>query len=77
VTRGYTTQMDGLGIAVLNPSQLTGDPNEDSVVFRLACGEVSVLLTGDATSNSEASMLAAGSYGRSISHREPSTASIR
>ena len=61
VTRGYTTQMDGLGIAVLNPtSQLTGDPNEDSVVFRLTCGEVSVLLTGDATSNSEASMLAAG-----------------
>jgi len=60
-TRGYTTQMDELGIAVLNPtSQLTGDSNEDSVVFRLTCGEVSVLLTGDATSNSEASMLAAG-----------------
>jgi beta-lactamase superfamily II metal-dependent hydrolase len=60
VTRGYSTQIDGLDIAVLNPSQLTGDPNEDSVVFRLACGEVSVLLTGDATSDSEASMLAAG-----------------
>jgi competence protein ComEC len=61
VTRGYTSQMDGLGIAVLNPTaQLTGDPNEDSVVFRLTCGEVSVLLTGDATSDSEASMLAAG-----------------
>jgi competence protein ComEC len=60
VTRGYTTQMDGLGIAVLNPtSQRTGDPNQDSVVFRLTCGEVSVLLTGDATSDSEASMLAA------------------
>jgi beta-lactamase superfamily II metal-dependent hydrolase len=60
-TRGYTTQMNGLGIAVLNPtSQLTGDPNEDSVVFRLTCGKVSVLLTGDATSDSEASMLAAG-----------------
>jgi len=60
-TRGYTTQMDGLGIAVLNPtSQLTGDPNEDSVVFRLTCGEVSVMLVGDATSDSEASMLAAG-----------------
>jgi competence protein ComEC len=61
VTRGYTTQMDGLGLAVLDPtSQRTGDPNEDSVVFRLTCGEVSVLLTGDATSDSEASMLAAG-----------------
>jgi competence protein ComEC len=60
-TRGYTTQMDGLSIDVLNPtSQRTGDSNEDSVVFRLVCGEVSVLLTGDATSDSEASMLAAG-----------------
>ena len=60
-TRGYTTQMDGLSVAVLNPTpQRTGDSNEDSVVFRLTCGEVSVLLTGDATSDSEASMLAAG-----------------
>jgi competence protein ComEC len=60
-TRGYTTQMDGLSVDVLNPtSQRTGDSNEDSVVFRLVCGEVSVLLTGDATSDSEASMLAAG-----------------
>jgi competence protein ComEC len=60
-TRGYFTQMDGLSIDVLNPtSQRTGDSNEDSVVFRLVCGEVSVLLTGDATSDSEASMLAAG-----------------
>jgi len=60
VTRGYTTQMDGLGLAVLNPtSQRTGDLNEDSVVFRLMCGEVSVLLAGDATSDSEGSMLAA------------------
>jgi competence protein ComEC len=59
-TRGYTIQMDGLSIAVLNPtSELTGDPNEDSVVFRLTCGQVSVLLAGDATSDSEASMLAA------------------
>jgi competence protein ComEC len=61
VTRGYTTQMDGLGLAVLDPtSQRTGDPNEDSVVFRLTCGQVSVLLVGDATNDSEASMLAAG-----------------
>ena len=61
VTRSYTTQMNGLDIVVLNPmSELTGDPNEDSVVFRLTCGGVSVLLTGDATSDSEASMLAAG-----------------
>jgi len=53
--------MDGLSITVLNPTpQRTGESNEDSVVFRLTCGEVSVLLTGDATSDSEASMLADG-----------------
>ena len=61
VERGYTTQMDGLGIAVLNPTaQHTGDLNEDSVVFRLTCGEVSVLFTGDATDDTESSMLASG-----------------
>jgi len=58
--RGYTAGMNGMEIAILHPTEaLTGDPNEDSVAFRLACGEVSVLLTGDATSDSEASMLAA------------------
>jgi beta-lactamase superfamily II metal-dependent hydrolase len=61
VARGDTAQMNELHIAVLNPaSELTGDLNEDSVVFRLTCAQVSVLLTGDATDNSEASMLAAG-----------------
>ena len=42
------------------PDDLTGDLNEDSVVIKVTCGEMSVLLTGDATSDSEASMLAAG-----------------
>jgi beta-lactamase superfamily II metal-dependent hydrolase len=61
VERSYTAQIEGLGLAVLNPtSELTGDPNEDSVVFRLMCGGVSVLLMGDATNDSEASILAAG-----------------
>jgi competence protein ComEC len=61
VERGYTAQMEELGLAVFNPTfELTGDPNEDSVVFRLTCGGVSVLLLGDATSDSEASMLTAG-----------------
>ena len=59
VTGGYTAQMDGLDIAVLHPAaQLTGDANEDSLVLRLTCGTVDILLTGDATSDSEASMLA-------------------
>jgi len=37
VERGYTTQMEGMGLAVLNPpSQLTGEPNEDSVALSAA-----------------------------------------
>jgi competence protein ComEC len=88
VERGYTMQMNGLDLAVLNPtSELTGDPNQDSVVFRLTCGGVSVLLTGDATSDSEASMLAAtlaldsdvlkvGHHGSSTSTSAPFLAAV-
>jgi len=58
VTRGHLTEFDGLDIAVLHPPSLTGDTNEDSLVLRLTCGTVDILLTGDATADSEASMLA-------------------
>jgi len=61
VSRGYSTQMNGLEIDVLHPtSPLSGDLNEDSVVLQVSCGEVAILLTGDATTDSEASMQAAG-----------------
>ena len=60
VTRGYTAEFDGLNISVFHPPALTGDTNEDSLVLRLTCGMVDILLVGDATTDSEASMLAAG-----------------
>jgi len=53
-----SAQMGGLDILVLHPPyDLTGDLNEDSVVTKVTCGTVDVLLTGDATSDSEASMI--------------------
>ena len=61
VTRTYSAQMGGLDIDVLHPATpLSGDLNEDSVVLQVGCGEVDLLLTGDATADSEASMHAAG-----------------
>jgi competence protein ComEC len=61
VARGYSAQMGGLDIDVLHPAtQLSGDLNEDSIVLHVSCGEVDVLLTGDATTDSEASMQRAG-----------------
>jgi len=59
IRRGYSTQYGGVTLTVLHPAEpLTGDTNGDSVVLRLSCGSVDVLLTGDATEDSEASMLA-------------------
>ena len=58
VARWDSATMDGIDILVLHPTNdLTGDLNEDSVVVKVTCGTVDVLLTGDATSDSEASMI--------------------
>jgi beta-lactamase superfamily II metal-dependent hydrolase len=45
---------------VLNPLVISGDRNDDSLVLRLTCENVTVLLMGDATTASEESMLAEG-----------------
>jgi beta-lactamase superfamily II metal-dependent hydrolase len=59
IRRGYSTQVAGVTLTALHPTDpLTGDSNGDSIVLRLSCGSVDVLLTGDANSDSEASMLA-------------------
>jgi competence protein ComEC len=59
IRRGYSAQFDGVTLTVLHPPDpLTRDTNTDSIVLRLSCGSVAVLLTGDATAASEASMLA-------------------
>ena len=61
VTQGYSAQMGTLDIDVLHPAtSLSEDLNENSVVLQVACGEVDLLLTGDATTDSEADMQAAG-----------------
>ena len=60
VIRGYSAQLGGLEIDVLHPPlPLTGDENEDSVVLHASCGQLDLLLTGDATTDSESSMIAA------------------
>ena len=50
IRRGYSTQFGGVTLTALDPvDPLTGDANGDSIVLRLSCGSVDVLLTGDAT----------------------------
>jgi len=51
--------LGGLSLAVLHPGPLSGDRNEDSVIIRLTCGSVDVLLMGDSTTASEAAILGA------------------
>jgi len=59
IRRGYSTEFGGVTLTALDPTDpLTGDANGDSIVLRLSCGSVDVLLTGDANADSEASMLA-------------------
>jgi beta-lactamase superfamily II metal-dependent hydrolase len=59
IRRGYSTEFGGVTLTALDPvDPLTGDANGDSIVLRLSCGSVDVLLTGDANDASEASMLA-------------------
>lgn len=59
-SRGISIPLGGLSLDVLHPGTLSGDTNEDSIVIRLTCGTVSVLLTGDAEAASEGAMSAAG-----------------
>src|SRR5690606_13727287 len=60
VNRGDTISLGGLELDVYHPASLAGESNADSIVLSLTCGTVDVLLMGDATTASEASMLSAG-----------------
>lgn len=61
VKRGDRIPLGHLSLPVLHPSAPTDpDTNTDSIVLEAGCGAISVLLTGDATAKSEASMIAAG-----------------
>ena len=60
VSRGDVISLGPLEIVVVHPGELTGDSNVDSMVLLLDCGEVEVLVTGDAEKASESEMIAAG-----------------
>ena len=53
---GEEYQIGGLKLTVLNPSSLTGNLNDDSIVIRAQYGEVSFMLTGDAEDKAEKAM---------------------
>lgn len=59
--RGGSIPLGNLTFSILHPTDAESkDLNDDSIVLRLQHGAVSFLFTGDATSDSEKSMLAAG-----------------
>jgi beta-lactamase superfamily II metal-dependent hydrolase len=58
--RGDTIQTANLTFNVLNPVNLSGTTNDNSIVLSLSYGQVDFLFTGDAEQEAEASMLAAG-----------------
>jgi competence protein ComEC len=57
-TRGDVIEVNGLSFEVLNPSNLTGTTNNNSIVLHLAFGETDFLFMGDAEQEAEAIMLA-------------------
>ena len=57
VGRGAVISLGGLVLEVLHPGVLSRDTNRDSMVLLLDCGEVEVLLTGDAEVQSERAMM--------------------
>jgi competence protein ComEC len=58
--RGDTIQAGNLTFNVLNPTNLSGTINNNSIVLSLSYGQVDFLFTGDAEQEAEAGMLAEG-----------------
>lgn len=59
-TRGDQIEAGSLTFTVLNPVDLSGLTNDNSIVLNLTYGAVDFLFTGDAEEGAEASMLEAG-----------------
>ncbi|MEZ5334350.1 MAG: MBL fold metallo-hydrolase [Methanolobus sp.] len=58
---GQTIEFDpSVTITVLNPGELTGNLNDDSVVLKMTYGSISFLFTGDAEQEAENRMIATG-----------------
>lgn len=60
LARGQSVPLGGIQLEVLNPLTISGDRNDDSLVLKLTCDNLTVLLMGDATTTSEDSMLSEG-----------------
>ena len=58
--RGNTFVVNNLTFDVLHPVNLSGTPNNNSIVLSLSYGQIDFLFTGDAEQEAEASMLAEG-----------------
>ena len=56
-TRGRTIEAGNLTFNVLHPVNLSGTPNNNSIVLSLSYGQVDFLFTGDAEKEAEASIL--------------------
>jgi competence protein ComEC len=56
-TRGNVIESDGLSFKVLNPANLKGTVNNNSIVLYLAYGDVDFLFEGDAENEAEGAML--------------------
>lgn len=59
-TRGDAIEVGPFLLEVLNPGELTGDLNNDSIGLRLTYGETRFLFTGDAEESAERSMVESG-----------------
>jgi beta-lactamase superfamily II metal-dependent hydrolase len=57
---GEVFQLGSARIEVLNPTHLTGEANEGSVMFRLIFGDVAFMFTGDAEAPTEREVIDSG-----------------
>jgi competence protein ComEC len=77
--RGDVIAIGALAMKVLNPSNLTGTTNNNSIVISLTYGSIDFLFTGDAEKEAEAEMLANGILGHAeilkVGHHGSRTAS--
>lgn len=57
---GDSFQLGSSTVTVLAPKEITDDSNENSYVVKIECGDISVILTGDAAHESEEEMCSSG-----------------
>lgn len=60
VSAGYNIGVGSVNFAVVHPSTIGSDPNDNSVVLRVSYGTVDFLLTGDVEASGESEILSHG-----------------